>query len=443
MADVRPFAGLRFDPARVSLGAALCGPFDMIFPDDRRRLLDAGAPNAVRLEAPDPAAQPDPYTNAAETLDAWVADGVLRHDENPAYYAVRHRFIHEGQPYTRTELLGAVRLSPLAADGPVRPHEDTRSGPKEDRLKLMQATSANFSPVMVLHGGAPGLTGLLDHALESAATRAEMDGGGSFQLAPITAPADIAAVYGALAGAPLYVADGHHRYETALHYAESLNGRAPNGDAGDAAHNFLLTAVIDMDDPGLLNLPYHRLLRGLGPEQLERLRARIADSYDEERRPVNAGPAAIARAALADLEAEDAVFSVWGLEPGALITLRLRDDTLVTEVAAQAGLSRVCAGLAPALFRETLLAPLLGMDEEAAEYDGLLSFETSALKAVERVSRGEAQIAFLPKAVPMDAFREVSDLGDRLPPKSTCFFPKLATGLVFRRLDGELATPAR
>lgn len=443
MADVRPFAGLRFDPARVSLGAALCGPFDMIFPDDRRRLLDAGGPNAVRLEAPDPAALPDPYTNAAETLDAWVADGVLRQDESPAYYAVRHRFTHEGQPYTRTELLGALRLSPLAADGPVRPHEDTRSGPKEDRLKLMQATSANFSPVMTLHAGSPGLADLLDHALEAPTAQAEMDGGGSFELAALTAPADIDTVYEAIAGAPLYVADGHHRYETALHYAESLNGRAPNGETGDDAHNFLLTAVIAMDDPGLLNLPYHRLLRGLGPEQLERLRARIADCYGEEPRAMEADPATIAQAALADLEDDDAAFSVWGLQPGALTTLRLRDDALVGKVAAQAGLSRVCAGLAPALFRETLLTSLLGMDEEEAEREGLLSFETSAVRAVERVSRGEAQIAFLPKAVPMDAFREVSDLGDRLPPKSTCFFPKLATGLVFRRLKGELATPAR
>ncbi len=443
MTDVRPFAGLRFDPARVSLGAALCGPFDMIFPDDRRRLLDAGGPNAVRLEAPDPAALPDPYTNAAETLDAWVADGVLRQDESPAYYAVRHRFVHEGQPYTRTELLGALRLSPLAADGPVRPHEDTRSGSKEDRLKLMQATGANFSPVMTLHAGSPGLADLLDHALEAPTAQAEMDGGGSFELAALTAPADIDAVYEALAGAPLYVADGHHRYETALHYAESLNGRAPNGETGDDAHNFLLTAVIAMDDPGLLNLPYHRLLRGLGPEQLDRLRACIADCYAEGPRAMDVDPATIAQAALADLEDDDAAFSVWGLRPGTLTTLRLRDDALVSKVAAQAGLSRVCAGLAPALFRETLLAPLLGMDEEAAEHEGLLSFETSALKAVERVSRGEAQIAFLPKAVPMDAFREVSDLGDRLPPKSTCFFPKLATGLVFRRLDGKLATPAR
>ena len=443
MADVRPFAGLRFDPARVSLGAALCGPFDMIFPDDRRRLLDAGGPNAVRLEAPDPAALPDPYTNAAETLDAWLAGGVLRQDEHPAYYAVRHRFIHDGRPYTRTELLGAVRLSPLSADGPVRPHEETRSGPKEDRLKLMRATSANFSPIMVLHGGSPGLADLLDRAFKPPTTPAEIGGGESFELAAITAPADVAAVYEALAGAPLYVADGHHRYETALHYAESLNGRAPNGEAGDDAHNFLMTAVIDMDDPGLLNLPYHRLLRGLGPEQLERLRARIAGCYKEDRRTMDAGPAAIARAALDGLEAGDTVFSVWGLEPGVLIALRLRDDALVTEVAAQARLSRVCAGLAPALFSETLLTPLLGMDEEAAEREGLLSFETSAARAVERVASGESQIAFLPKAVPMDAFREVSDLGDRLPPKSTCFFPKLATGLVFRRLEGQLATPAR
>ena len=106
-----------------------------------------------------------------------------------------------------------MRLSPLTADGSVRPHEDTRSGPKEDRLKLMQATSANFSPVMTLHGGSAGLAGLLGHALESPTAQAEMDGGGSFELAALTAPADVAAVYEALAGAPLYVADGHHRYE--------------------------------------------------------------------------------------------------------------------------------------------------------------------------------------------------------------------------------------
>ena len=146
MADVWPFPGLRFDPARAPLGAALCGPFDMISPGDRRRLLDAGGVNAVRLEAPDPAALPDPYTNAAQTLDAWLADGVLRQDEAPAYYAVRHRFIHEGRSYTRTELLGAVRLSPLSADGPVRPHEGTRSGPKEDPIEADAGHERKLQP---------------------------------------------------------------------------------------------------------------------------------------------------------------------------------------------------------------------------------------------------------------------------------------------------------
>ena len=443
MADVRPFAGLRFDPARAPLGAALCGPFDMIKADDRRRLLDAGGPNAVRLEAPDPAALPDPYTNAAQTLDAWLADGTLRHDDTPAYYAVRHRFLHEGRSYTRTELLGAVRLSPLSADGPVRPHEGTRSGPKEIRLKLMQASRANFSPIMTLYESSAGLGEILDRALEAPTAHAEIGGGESFEMAALDAPADAAAVYEALAGSPLYVADGHHRYETALHYAASMKGSAGNGETGDAGHNFLMTAVVAMDDPGLLNLPYHRLLRGLGPEQIERLRSRIAECYAAESRPADTDPAAIAGRALASLEDDDAVFSVWGLEPGVLTTLRLRDDVLVTEIAARTGRSRAGAGLAPALFSDTLLMPVLGMDEETAEREGLLSFETSAVKAVERVSRDESQIAFLPKAVPMDVFRQVSDLGEILPPKSTCFYPKLATGLVFRRLEGELASPVR
>ena len=347
-------------------------------------------------------------------------------------------------PIRGLELLGAVRLSPLSADGPVRPHEGTRSGPKEIRLKLMRATSANFSPIMTLHGGSGTVSPSSSTApLKPPLHRADIGGGESFEIAALTAPEHIAAVYQALADSPLYVADGHHRYETALHYAASMNGDAHNGDTGGDAHNFLMTAVIAMDDPGLLNLPYHRLLRGLGPEQIERLRARIAECYAAESRPADPDPAAIARGALATLEEDDAVFSVWGLDPGAVLTLRLRDDALVADVAARTGCSRAWAGLAPALFRETLLTPVFGMDEETAEREGLLSFETSAVKAVERVSRGEAQIAFLPKAVPMDVFRQVSDLGELLPPKSTCFYPKLATGLVFRRLQGELASPSR
>ena len=442
MADVRPFAGIRFDREHVpDLGAALCGPFDVISSADRARLHAASDFNAVRLEAPDPSAATDPYATSAQTLEAWLETGALRQDDAAAYYAIRHRFEYDGREYTRTEIVGAVKLEPLSAEGPVRPHEATRTGPKEDRLKLMQATNANLSPIMLLYRDPGRLTQALDHAISTAGVvKANLGGGESFDVAALSDPMMIDTIHRALEKSPLYIADGHHRYETALHHATTLNARGVR--SMDAAHNFVMASIVEMDDPGLLSLPYHRLLRGLDAEHIERLRAQLSEHYVEERYETTAEEAAIARDAMASLEEDGAVFEVWGLDPGVRSTFRLRHESLVAKMSLQADQSHAWASLAPSLFRETILVPVLGIQEEQAERDGLLSFGKSAAEAIERVSSGESQVAIMPKAVPMDLFQQVADRGERLPPKSTYFHPKLATGLVFRRLQGEVASPA-
>lgn len=441
MADVRPFKGLRFDSLAVSdLGSALCGPFDVISPADRARLLASSDFNAVKLEAPDPLALPDPYSAAAQTLHNWLRDGALREDNAPAYYLVRHRFAHEGKGYTRTEIIAAVGLEPLSADGPVRPHEATRKGPKEDRLKLMEATAANLSPIMLLYSDPGDLAQAVHDAIPSAQMHRVVVGEEeSFDLALLTDPLTLGPIHRAFGECPLYIADGHHRYETALHHAKALN----NDKQGmiDSAHNFLMAAIVEMNDPGLLSLPYHRLLRGLDQPSLSRLRDQLNQHYEEELLPAKGDPASIAQKALTQLKTTGVVFAAWGLEPGFVSVLSLRDKSTVNKVASKARQSLSWASLAPSLFRETLLMPTLGMEEEQAEREGILSFGKSAVEAVTYVLGGQSQVVFMPRAVSMDAFREVANQGERLPPKSTYFYPKLATGLVFRLLKGESARP--
>lgn len=441
MADVRPFEGLRFDPSAVSdLGSALCGPFDVISPADRSRLLAASDFNAVKLEAPDPLALPDPYSAAAQTLQKWLRNGALRKENAPAYYLVRHRFIHAGKEHTRTEIIGAVGLEPLTADGPVRPHEATRKGPKEDRLKLMGATAANLSPIMLLYSDPGDLTQAVHNAMTSAQIHRAVAGNEeSFDLAVLTDPLMLSTIHRALDKCPLYIADGHHRYETALHHATTLNNH--KNDNMDSAHNFLMAAIVEMNDPGLLSLPYHRLLRGLDQPSLSRLREQLNQHYEEELFPTKEDPASIAQQALTRLKGTSVVFAAWGLEPGFVSVLSLRDESIISKVASEARQSRSWASLAPSLFRKTLLVPTLRMEEEQAEREGLLSFGKSAVEAATQVLGGHSQVVFMPSPVSMDAFREVANQGERLPPKSTYFHPKLATGLVFRLLEGELARP--
>ena len=441
MADVRPFRGLRYSPAHVSdLGAALCPPFDVISAEEQARLYAASQWNAVRLEltrAEDAAAGEDRYAAATRWLARWRKDGVVARDERPSFYLVAYDFEQAGGQLTRTELFGAVRLEPLDS-GSIRPHENTRAGQREDRLRLMQATEANISPVMLLYEDDGGVAQTLAEAAD-AAEPIEADRGGAerFRIWPIDEPSKVRRLQDGLAGQPLYIADGHHRVETAIHYRD-LRAAEVATWRRDQAANFVMAALVSASDPGLLCLPYHRLLKGLDAEALAAVRRRLDDDFIEVRHNSARAPAVqVAEEALAGLRSPDVVFEVWGLEPAMRSSFRLRGSRPRDSLTA-AGHSAAWASLGPAVFRELVLKPALGIEEEEAERRGLFSFSTDATEAVHRVNTGEAQLAFLPRPVPMPAFKEVSDRGERLPPKSTYFHPKLATGLVFNPLQGKL-----
>lgn len=430
MADVRPFHGIRFNPARVpDVGAALCPPFDIISPEEQSRLYAKSPHNIVRVELTREEGGREKYALAAETMRAWRASGVLMQEPEPAYYAAEHDFTYRGKTMTRLELTAAIRLEDFP--GAVKPHEDTRKGPKEDRLKLMTATEANVSPIMLLYQSSPMVREVLQKARATAKPlTVELGGGERFRLWPVTNPVFLAALQHAFSQEYLYIADGHHRYETSLYYSKQNPGK------GEAAAHVLAT-LIAFDDAGLLSLPYHRVLKGLDGAAMAKLKGAVEGHFTIERHHARGPSEGTAGAILDSLAREDVLFEVWGMEPERRWTLRLSDRGVIEKIAGSDH-SKSWAGLGATLFRELILLPTLGVKEEEAEKEGRLTFAKDAMEAVELVGKGGYQVAFLPHAVPMAALKEVSDRQERMPPKATYFHPKLPTGLVMKSLAGGL-----
>ena len=229
MADVRPFRGVRFDPARAgALGDLLCPPFDEINAERRDTLLARSNNNVVRLESPKPDSDgADIYAQSAAQLEKWLAEGVLAQDGQPAYYVMQEEYATEAGRRQRVGVFAAVHLEEYER-AIVLPHEYTRRGPKEDRLAMMEACGANFSPIMAMYRDPGGVQTLL---WEYIANRepdctADAPGGVSYKLWLLNDPDDAQRLRGLLKNSPIYIADGHHRYETALAYRDIVRDRS-------------------------------------------------------------------------------------------------------------------------------------------------------------------------------------------------------------------------
>ena len=425
MAEIRPFRGLRYNPAKVGdVGSAMCPPYDVISPQQQDALAHKSPYNVIRVElAQDNNEQA--YAAAGVALARWRKEQALLQEAHPAFYFARHEFLFQGQQRVRTEIIAAVRLVE-AEKGIILPHEATRSRAKDDRLQLLRVTRTNISPVMLLYDG----NGLAEPS--GPPLVADMGSGERFLFWVETDPQRVRQLQEEMAPKKLYIADGHHRYETALNYRNELNAQR------DDAASFVMAALISFSDSGLIVQGYHRMFRNLDVGTVSRLRERMDRVCVEEQRSVgNMGPDALAKLVDDAFALGRTLFALWGLEPGVLTLLSLSGTTAIDEIAAK-GHSGTWAGLPNCVFRESLLLPALGIQEEEAETKGLLSFSHDSAEAIRSVNAKEAQIAFLCKAVPFDAFKEVSQRGERLPPKSTFFFPKLPTGLVMKPAEGKL-----
>jgi uncharacterized protein (DUF1015 family) len=424
MADVRPLRGIRFDPSVVHLGGVLAPPYDVIDDAQRERLYGRDMRNIVRIDhglglAGDFPGHSDRYTRAAEHLDAWLSLGVLIRDEEPSFYVTEQQFTGpDGAPHTRRGIIARVRAAPWETSD-LRPHEHTMRGPKEDRLALMRATTTQTSPVFAVWLDAPELGAILTTVTSGPAaaggrTDGEM-GSEKHLLWAVSEAGTVRAIHEAFDLSRLYMADGHHRYETAAAYAAE---GAAAGDGPEADSQFALVYLADAADPGISLLPTHRLLR---PQRgiafsLDDLWMRLDDGWDVEGCDNLAGAAAAAAAQRHDRHA---------------FAVRAGDGSALLSRPRTAGRSPR-AGLDVAVLQDQVLVPA-GADE-AAIREGALAY-TRSLDEVDRaVAAGDAALGFVVSPVTTADVIAVADASEVMPQKSTYFYPKVPTGLVLSPL---------
>ncbi len=435
MPDIRPFRALRFEPSVVGdLAAVVAPPYDVIDAAERARLVARHPANVVRLDLPaveSGDAEDDRYRRAARTLAAWRSDGTLRKDPHPSVYVYEQTYRVPGSDVVRTQRGFFARLK-LEAFGPgsgVLPHERTLRAPREDRYRLLRATGVNTSPVVGLFDDAAGVTRSI--LAEIAAGPADVDltdeDGVRHRSWAVAADGDgqaadrAAALIRAGEAGHVTIADGHHRYETALRYRDER--RMTRSCQEDPPFDYILALLLPANADELTVLPTHRLVRGVDDVRVGRLLADLDSLFEVE--PIATGEV------LVDAFASPAVatggrgrFGLWTRAGGALLTAH-RDafgSSTPTGGEALRGLDVTMLGIA--------LERLLGIDADAVAA-GAIDYTKSAADAVAAVDANDGvDVAFLLEGTPVAAIEAVAREGDVMPQKSTYFYPKALTGLV-------------
>ena len=434
MPAVLPFAGLRFVAPASELERLVCPPYDVISPDEQTQLLQASPHNAVRLELPpdEPDEPGSRYQAAARHLATWRTNDVLRSDPPAGYYLAETTYWHASSELRRRDLLATVAVEPWSARV-VLPHEHTMAEPKADRLELLKATHLNASPIWLLARERPAALERAWAAAEARPPTVEFTWREEQHRVWLVDDADLVnALQAAFAtGEPLYIADGHHRYETSLAFRQDAGRSLPGAGA-------TLAAITWADDPGLLALPTHRLLSGIDPAlTLEEAETRWGEVFHVEYYPVweDAPPEQLDAfiQQLASSGRAGPSFGIFGLgQPDLFGILELRrrkppDGALPPER------SDAWKSLDVSLLHTLLIDPLIA--ESGRPREEVLRYTRGAHEAVARVRRGEADVAFFLNPTPVTGVLAVADAGDLMPEKSTYFYPKPPAGLVMRDLD--------
>ena len=429
MADVRPFRGLRYGPEAGSLAHTIAPPYDVISPEQQRALYQRSPHNVVRIEygeeRPGDNDGDNRYTRAASDLARWRSDGVLVRDERPAFYVYRQAFDSDG-PRVRHTCFVALRLEEWEK-GVVKPHEQTFPHHKQDRLALLRATGTQASPVYSIardRGDAPYDWPDPDEWLYDF----EADGQ-RHKLGALFDPVKQATLVAQLSESDVYIADGHHRYETALAYRDEVRAKAPQW-SGDEPENFVMMGLTDVADPGLVVLPTHRIVDppAFPPDALERIsRAFAVDDVT----PKSWDGTGLLRL-LARLEAAKrgaAAFATIGLEQNRLHLLTLTGRAAI-EAMMPPDQPQAWKRLDVNILQYGVLQPVFGIDDAVLARGRTVTYTQDAREAHAAVESGRARLAFLLNATPVEQVLAVADAGARMPQKSTYFYPKLPTGLV-------------
>ncbi len=440
MADIIPFRGMLYNPAKVGdLSKVMAPPYDVISPKKQDELYSRHPNNIIRLilrKKTEAGALPDEaYNEAALDLDAWVKDGIFQRDERPAiYYYAQTYALTDGATQCRKGFIALSRLEEFGK-GRIHPHEKTLSGPKADRLKLMQKCNANLSAIFSLYS---------DHSLETnkilnghvsgkpPVIDVVDDDGIHNTLWRIDDAAVIERVQSLMKDKPLFIADGHHRYETALNYRE-LRLKTEKNPTGNEPYNYVMMYFSNMDDEGMTIWPTHRIIHGIDGFDADKFLKECNEYFDMEAVEYDNGNEKRQRAYFVKkIESSGKSRTTFGLKMQGrsafyVLTLKSRD---VMDRVFGANIPEVFKGLDVTVLHSLVLSNILGITSEAQESQKNIIYVKKADEAISAMADQKNQLAFILNPTKIEQVEAVAEAGLVMPQKSTYFYPKLLSGLV-------------
>ena len=435
MADIHPFQGLHYNPSLVKdLSKVICPPYDIIPPQLQQQLYQRSEYNFIRIEftreLPQDKEGDNKYTRASATLEKWLEEGILTVDKKPAVYIDDHSFDFKGKQYRRRSITCLVKLEEWDK-GIIRPHEGTLSRAKSDRLNLLWALKADTSPIMALYEDAEKqISSLLASRITGKPFFDTADWEGNrHKVWAVTDRNTIERLHEYLAGHSLYIADGHHRYESALNYRRQR--RSGQGTFSEnEPFDYVMMTLIDFNDPGLVILPAHRLVRGLPISALETLRKDLKVCFSIDDYPLYEMDVTQQLANLLSGREDEVKIVLFGLDKGRILRLTLNNPKIIDPMMPLFH-SEIYRKLDVSIVDHVIIEEFLGLSHDSA--GAPIDYTNDSAEAIRRVKDQEYQLAIIINPVKPFYIKSIADSGDRMPRKSTYFFPKIPAGLLLYR----------
>ncbi|MFO0794439.1 MAG: DUF1015 domain-containing protein [Candidatus Brocadiaceae bacterium] len=436
MAIIKPFQGIRYNSGLIKdIASVVTPPYDVISPQDQEGYYQKHPNNIIRIdfgkELPGDNEQSNKYTRAAEFLRNWIKEGILKREDTPAIYIYDQEFTAKDKTFVRRGFISLVKLEPFDK-GHIYPHEQTLSGPKVDRLKLMQSCHANISSIFALF---PDENSAIDTYLSKATTaKPELDfvdnSGVKNKLWALKDKEAVSTLSTLMKEKPLFIADGHHRYETALVYQEQTR-RANGWTGGDLPLDYVMMVCVSMNNPGLQILPTHRLVRNIKNYPLDTILTSLKESFRVE--CIGKGGNAGEFLSVLNKETKEPVFVMYAGKEDAYYKLQPNNAAIIESVFANnhPEWKHLDAGILHGMIIERIL----GINAAQGNDKNAVIYVKDEKEAVSQVKAGNYQLAFFMKPTLIGQVKEIAMKRKVMPPKSTYFYPKLITGIVINSLS--------
>jgi uncharacterized protein (DUF1015 family) len=435
LADIRPFHGVHYNPAKIKdIAKVICPPYDIIPPQLQQELHQRSEYNFIRIEYGLESTHDNPtdnkYTRAASAMNDWLKKTILTADEKPCIYIDEHSFTHQGKTWKRRSINAVVKLEDWNKMI-IRPHEGTLAKAKSDRLNMLWTLQANTSPIMVLYEDTHGdISGMIGKQMKKKPlfNVDKIDGEGH-KLWAVSDEDFISKLRTSLADQPFYIADGHHRYESALNFQREKRSTSDNNKK-EEPYDFVMMTLLDMADPGLVILPAHRMVSGLSASSIDSLASRLETFFIVEEAAINTHNLKAQLAGLLSDNKNGSRIVLCGLKKDKLLALTLREPESVKSMF-PAFHSDIYQTLDVSIVDHVILEELLDISQD--KMGSFLNWVHDPVTAVEKVLAGEYQLGIIVNPIKPEVIKAIADKSDRMPKKSTYFYPKVPAGLISYR----------